>query len=66
MNEVEFKKEMLEHNDTQEKLADAMGLGQSGISLRIKGKIDFRQSEINFIIHRYGLSADRVREIFFD
>lgn len=66
MNEVEFRKEMLDHHDTQEKLAEAMGIGQSGVSLRIKGKIDFRQSEINFIIHRYGLSPDRVRELFFD
>lgn len=66
MNEIKFKQAMLEHHDTQTSLADAMGLPQSAISQRVTGKVDFRQTEINFIIQRYELTADQVREIFFD
>ena len=66
MNEIKFRQTMIENHDTQAALADAMGLPQSAISARINGKIDFRQSEINFIIQRYGLTATQTREIFFD
>lgn len=66
MNTIKFKQAMLANNDTQKELADALGLSQSGISDRINGNVDFRQSEINQIILRYKLSMSDVRAIFFD
>lgn len=66
MNEIKFKQAMLEHHDTQEKLAADMELAQSAISARITGKVDFRLPEIKFIIQRYNLDADQTRAIFFD
>lgn len=65
MDKVLFRKFMLDNNDTQEKLAADMGLEQSAISNRVNGKIDFRQSEIAFIINRYHLTNDETRAIFF-
>lgn len=66
MNKTKFLMLMTEYHDTQEKLADDMGLPQSAISNRINGKIDFRLQEIQFLVKRYNLDADRTREIFFD
>jgi len=65
MNEVELKVEMLRNKETQTKLAAAMGMQPSNLNDRIKGKTEFRQSEINFIRKRYNLSAARMEEIFF-
>ena len=66
MNKTKFLMFMTEHHDTQEKLAEDMGLPQSAISNRINGKIDFRLQEIQFIVSRYGLDANQTRAIFFD
>lgn len=65
MDKTKFLIVMTEHHDTQEKLAEDMGLPQSAISNRINGKIDFRLQEIRFIVDRYGLDADQTRAIFF-
>ena len=66
MNETELKIEMARNHDTQEKLAEALGLcAPSAISTRIKGKVEFRETEIATIGKRYGLSAKRLCEIFF-
>ena len=65
MNSNNLKAAMAKHNDTQEKLAEFLGLQVSGINARINGKIDFRRSEINAIRERYGLSPEETIEIFF-
>ena len=66
MNSNELKAEMKRNNDTQEKLAEALGLQISGVSDRINGKIDFRRSELGKIRSRYNLTPERFDEIFFD
>ena len=66
MNSSEMKAVMAKHNDTQEKLAEFLGLQTSGISLRINGKIEFRRSEINAIRKRYDLTDQETISIFFD
>lgn len=66
MNSKALKAVMFENDDTQEKLADFLGLQLSGMNARINGKIDFRRSEINAIRTRYKLSAEKTIEIFFD
>ena len=65
MNTILFRTHMLKNNDTQEKLADAMSIAQSALSMRINGKIEFRQNEINFIRKRYKLSDQETVDIFF-
>ena len=66
MNSSEMKAVMVKHNDTQEKLAEFLGLQTSGVSARINGKIEFRRSEINAIRLRYGLTDKETISIFFD
>lgn len=65
MNSLEMKVTMTRNEDTQEKLAAALGLKISGISARINGKVDFRASEIEKIRARYNLSNDELVKIFF-
>lgn len=66
MNSNILKAVMVRNNDTQEKLAEFLGLQVSGVNARINGKIDFRRSEINAIRARYNLTAEETVEIFFD
>jgi len=61
-----LKSVIVKHGDTQEKLAEAMGLAVSALNLRINGHIEFRRNEINFIKHRYNLTSAEVDEIFFE
>jgi transcriptional regulator with XRE-family HTH domain len=65
MNTNELKAVMKRHDDTQEKLAEVLGLQVSGVSERVNGKIEFRRSEINAIRERYNLSAEETIKIFF-
>lgn len=66
MNSNNLKAAMKLHDDTQEQLAEFLGLQVSGINARINGKIEFRRSEINLIRERYGLSPEETMKIFFD
>ena len=65
MNTALFRSHMAKHNDTQTSLAEAMGLVQSAVSQKVNGKVDFKQSEINFIRARWGLSEKETVDIFF-
>ena len=65
MNSLEMKVAMKKNEDTQEKLAEALGLQISGINARINGKTDFRASEISKIRKRYNLTPEEVCKIFF-
>lgn len=66
MNTNELKAVMKRNEDTQEKLAEALGLQVSGVSQRIRGVVEFRRSEINIIRERYNLSPEETMKIFFD
>lgn len=66
MNSSEMKAAMKRNDDTQEKLAESLGLQLSGINARINGHIDFRASEICAIRKRYNLSDEDTAKIFFD
>ena len=65
MNSLEMKVAMKRNEDTQEKLAEALGLQISGINARINGHIDFRISEVEKIRTRYNLSDEDLLKIFF-
>lgn len=64
MNKNKLKAKIVEHGDTQRDLADALNIALSNLSLRINGKVDFRQDEILAIKKRYKLSAEEVENIF--
>ncbi len=66
MNSNEMKAAMKRNGDTQEKLAEALGLHISGICGRVNGHIDFRASEIGKIVKRYNLSPEETERIFFE
>ena len=53
------------NGDNQSTLAAALDLPHSAISCRLKGKIDFRVSEIVRIRKRYNLNPQQVFDIFF-
>ena len=66
MNKNRLKAKMIENGDTQNDLAKALNLSVSNLSLRINGKMDFRQSEIDAIKKRYKLSSSELDSIFFE
>lgn len=66
MDSNELKAAMKRNQDTQEQLAEALGLQTSGVCERINGRIEFRRKEINIIRKRYNLSDEETVRIFFD
>ncbi len=66
MNKNKLKAKIVWSGDTQADLADALNMSLSNLSLRINGRIEFRQSEIQGIKERYKLSSEELDEIFFE
>lgn len=67
MNKTLLSSVMVRHHDTQATLAAAMGLSLSRLNAKINERegAAFTQTEMAFIIDRYGLSNDEAMEIFF-
>lgn len=67
MNKALLSSVMAKNHDTQVTLAKAMGLSLSRFNAKINERdgAAFRQTEMAFIIRRYGLSGDEAMEIFF-
>ena len=67
MNKALLSSVMVKHNDTQGRLAKAMGLSLSRFNAKINERdgAAFTQSEMTFIIKRYSLTNDEAMEIFF-
>lgn len=53
------------NGDTQQSLADAIGLSRTRLNAKIHGRASFTQPEISAIKERYNLSCDEIDEIFF-
>lgn len=67
MNEKLLKIKMLEHDDTQSSLAEALGIDLCTLNYKIKGvRAQFKQSEIQAITDRYKLKASEIQKIFFN
>ena len=66
MNSSSMKAAMAKNHDTQEKLAEFLGLQTSGVNARIHGRVEFRRSEIEAIRKRYNLSPEETVDIFFN
>ena len=54
------------HNDTQQGLADYLGIVISSVSNKINDKQEFRLNEVKRIKKRYNLTAEEIDEIFFN
>lgn len=65
MNKTKFKIMLLEHHETQERLAKALGVTGTTLSYKVTGQSEFTQSEIRKIKERYNLTPDQVDKIFF-
>lgn len=66
MNRNELRIEMIRHGDNGEDLAKALGISRQTLSRKMQDEAaEFTQKEIGHIKTRYGLSADRIDEIFF-
>ncbi len=66
MNSREMKAAMKLNDDTQEKLAEALGIQVSGVCARVNGHVEFRASEISMIRKRYNLTDEETAKIFFN
>ena len=65
MNKNELKAEMLRHGDTNETLAEALGISKASISKKLNAKKDFKQTEIRIVKERYNLTGEDLIRIFF-
>lgn len=66
MNKTLLRSFMILHGDTNETLADALGVTAATISDKINERgTEFKQGEIAKIKDRYSLSAEQVEAIFF-
>ncbi len=65
MNTKELKAHMILFGDTNEKLAEALNIGVSTLSLKKNGKADFTANEIRKIAERYSLTSDEICATFF-
>lgn len=66
MNRTELDIEMVRNGDNGSSLAEALGITPVTFSNKRSGKVEFTRIEIQKIIARYNLSAERMTEIFFD
>lgn len=66
MNASLLRSIMILHGDTNQDLADALGITPQSVSDKINERgTEFKQGEIAKIRARYSLSADQVEAIFF-
>ena len=65
MNKNELKAEMLRHGDTNETLAEALGISKVSISKKLNARKDFKQTEIRLMKERYNLTGEDLIRIFF-
>lgn len=65
MNSNILKSKIKLNEDTQEGLAEYLGITNSTLSFKINGKADFLRSEIQLIKQRYKLTPQEIDQIFF-
>lgn len=66
MNGTELRVEMIRHNETGEQLAKALGITRTTLSAKMNNRnAEFTQKEIATIKDHYGLTPERMAEIFF-
>lgn len=65
MNFKKLTNVIREKGDTQQSLAEAIGLSRVRLNAKINGRASFTQPEICAIKKRYDLSCSEIDEIFF-
>lgn len=60
-----LRKVLEDYGHTQNDLAELLGITYQSVSIKINGKKDFNQSEIQKIKDMYKLTAEQVNDIFF-
>ena len=66
MNSALLKSYIVKNEDTQAKLAKALGISTSNLNEKINGKtVSFRQNEIAAIKERYNLTPEEIDAIFY-
>ncbi len=67
MNKNLMKSIMVLHEDTNNALAEVLGISPSTLSQKINESngAEFNQGEIKMIIDRYQLTAEQISQIFF-
>lgn len=67
MDKALLRSHMAKYGDTQESLAEYLGISLSRLNAKINeaGGAEFKQTEIAFIKRRYGLSPRETDSIFF-
>ena len=61
-----FKSFLVKNGDTQQRLAEALGISLSNLNMKINGNgTSFRQNEIAAIKKRYHMTAGEVDAVFF-
>lgn len=66
MNANLLRSKMALHGDMQVDLAKDLNITAMGLSNKMNQRTDFKQSEIDYIAKKYELTADEIKEIFFN
>lgn len=67
MNKALLRSIMVLHNDTNQSLADFLGISAKSVNDKInENNTEFKQSEIAAIKERYSLTDEQVCNIFFN
>lgn len=64
MNVNVLKSKMALHGETVKCLAEHLGIAYQTCSRKVNGAVDFNQTEISKIKHRYGLTDEEFAQIF--
>lgn len=67
MNSNKLKAKIVENGETQQDLANALGISLSRLNAKINSNgAEFKQGEITIIKERYKLTAIEIGEVFFN
>ena len=64
MNRDELRAEIARKKITQKRIAEALGLSPTGLSLKLAGNNEFKESEIKALVSVLDLTPDDVNRIF--
>lgn len=64
MNRDELRAEISRKNITRKRIAEALGISPTGLSLKLKGCNEFKESEIKTLVSVLELTPDDVNRIF--
>lgn len=60
-----FNSKMALYGDDRKTLAEAIGIHEVTLCMKVNGKAQFKQAEIKAIALRYSLTPEEIEEIFF-